>query len=208
MSGIELVLTVLGAMVLLSVGVMVTVVLVIRAAVRRIRRQRAASGAALRARARVTLGPQRSVLALRVRLDDAMRSGRAAVEIAAAGGGPSGELPRLFRHLGDEASVLDLQLRLMQSETDTRALAEEVSSATLRVEQVEALVRRLRQTVSSGIVRTSDDALSAIRVQMDREVAALHAGITELQRLNRRDGSAPTGRPATASAVPDEENRS
>ncbi len=202
MSGIELVLIVLGVIVLLSVGVMVAFVFVLRAAVLRIRRRREASGAALRARARVAVGPQRPVLALRVRLDDALRSGRAAVEIAAVGTGPQGELPRLFRQLGAEASVLDLQLRLIQSETDARALAAETAAARGRVEQVEVLVRRMRHAVSAGLTVTSDDALSAIGTEVDREVAALHAGIEELQRLNRRDGR------AGAATVSDEEKRS
>lgn len=215
-TGIEIVLAVLGVIVLLSVGMVVTVVLVLRAVFRRIRRSRAVGGAALRARARVARGPQRTVLGLRVRLDDSLRSGRAAVQIAvdstgagrAGSVGSSGELPRLFRRIDDEASALDLQLRLMESETDAGALADELPAARGRVEQVELLVRRVRTAVAARLAGSSDDALTAIGDDVDREVAALRAGVEELQRLNRRDGRAATGlRSPAASTVRDEGNR-
>lgn len=214
-TGIEVVLLALGVIVLLSIGVVVTFVLVLRALFRRIRRSRAVGGAALRARARVARGPQRTVLALRVRLDETMRSGRAAVDIAAAGAAPSGEVPRLFRRIADETSVLDLQLRLMESETDAGVLAAELPAARGRVDQVEALVRRVRQAVAAGLAGTSDDTLSALGADVDREVTALRAGVEELQRLNRRDGrdlrgrvdrADLTSRSAAASTIRPEEN--
>jgi hypothetical protein len=57
-----------------------------------------------------------------------------------------------------------------------------------RVEQVEGLVRRLRSAVSSGLGAPSDDALDALCADVDREVAAIHAGIHELHTLNSFDG--------------------
>lgn len=212
-TGIEIVLAVLGVIVLLSVAVIVTVVLVLRAVVRRVRRSRAVGGATLRARARVARGPQRKVLALRVRLDESVRSGRAAVQIAADGSaadrrGSNGELPRLFRRIGEEAATLDLQLRLMESETDAGVLAVELPAAGSRVEQVEQLVRRVRNAVGAGLAGSSDDALNSLGADVDREVAALHAGVEELQRLNRRDGRAGADqRSPAASTVRDEGNR-
>lgn len=214
MTGIEVILIGLGAIVLLSIGVMVTVVLVVRALVRRVRRSRTFGSTTLRARARVSHGPQRTVLALRVRLDDALRSGRAAIEVGAQPGGAGGarasrgELPRLFRRISDEGGVLDLQLRLMESETSAAVLAEELPAARLRVEQVEALVRRVRDAVASGLSGTTDDALSALGSDVDREVAALQSGIEELQALNRRDGRVDATRPPTTSIIRDEGNRS
>jgi hypothetical protein len=211
-TGIEAILIGLGVIVLLSIGVMVTVVLVVRALVRRVRRSRAFGATTLRARARVSHGPQRTVLALRVRLDDALRSGRAAVELTGAASGSRthgfrGELPRLFRRISDEGDVLDLQLRLMESETNAGVLAEELPAARLRVEQVEALVRRVRDAVASGLSGATDDALSALGSDVDREVAALQTGIEELQALNRRDGRVDATRPPTTSIIRDEGNR-
>ncbi|KQM82472.1 hypothetical protein [Agromyces sp. Leaf222] len=206
MTGIEVVLGVLGGIVLFSLAVMVTFVLIVRAAVRRVRRNRAVSGAALRARAKVSRGAQRPVLALRVRLDEALRSGGAAVELVAGGGGSRGELPRLFGRIADEGGVLDLQLRLMESEHDTAVLAEELPAARHRVDQVEQLVRHVRSAVASGLSGTTDDTLAVLRSDVDREVAALHAGIEELQALNRRDGRFAAPSPQ-ASTVRDEGNR-
>lgn len=211
-TGIEAILIGLGAIVLLSIGVMVTVVLVVRALVRRVRRSRTFGATTLRARARVSHGPQRTVLALRVRLDDALRSGRAAVELTGGTSGSRpqgfrGELPRLFRRISDEGGVLDLQLRLMESETSAVVLADELPAARLRVEQVEALVRRVRDAVASGLSGATDDALSALGSDVDREVAALQSGIEELQALNRRDGRVDASRPPTTSIIRDEGNR-
>lgn len=203
-TGIEAILIGLGVIVLLSIGIMVTFVLVVRSLVRRVRRSRAVGGATLRTRARLAHGPQRSVLALRVRLDETLRSGRAAIELLAL---PSrSELPRLFRRIGEEGSVLDLQLRLMESETDAVALADELPAARQRVDQVERLVKQVRSAVASGLSGSTDDALSALGSDVDREVEALHAGIEQLQALNRRDGrEAP--RPTTTHTVRDEGNR-
>ena len=218
-TGIEAIMIGLGAIVLLSIGVMVTVVLVVRALVRRVRRSRTFGATTLRTRARVSHGPQRTVLALRVRLDDALRSGRAAVELAAQPGGSAGargsgssrgsrgELARLFRRIDEEGGVLDLQLRLMESETSSAVLADEIPAARRRVDQVEALVRQVRDAVASGLSGTTDDALHALGSDVDREVAALQAGIDELQALNRRDGRVGAPRPPTISTVRNEGNR-
>ncbi|HET6672253.1 MAG TPA: hypothetical protein VFG92_02665 [Agromyces sp.] len=174
-----------------------TVVLIARALYRRIRRNRALAGTALRARAGFSRGPQRKVLFLRVRLAETLDSGRAAVDLAARSDGPRGELPRLFRRIQEEGVALDLQLRLLESETDPAVLANEVPAAGHRVEQVAALVRRLRSAVASGLAGSSDDTLTALNVDVDREVAALHAGVQELHRLNQRDERLEPTRPTT-----------
>jgi hypothetical protein len=86
----------------------------------------------------------------------------------------------------------------MESEADAAVLAADLPAATDRVEQVVALVRRLRSAVASGLAGLTDDTLSTLGSEMDREVAALHAGVQELQALNRRDGFAePTRPPST-----------
>jgi hypothetical protein len=214
-TGIEAILIGLGVIVLLSIGAMVTFVLVARSMVRRVRRNRALSGATLRTRARVARGPQRAVLALRVRLDETLRSGDAAIAVVADGtasvaAGSRHELPRLFRRIADEGGVLDLQLRLMESETDAAALADELPAARHRVEQVEDLVKQVRSAVASALSGSTDDMLTALGSEVDREVAALHAGIEELQALNRRDGRTASGaatHPTTTSTVRDEGNR-
>ena len=57
----------------------------------------------------------------------------------------------------------------------------ELSAAGHRVEQVTALVRRLRSAVASGLAGVTDDTLTTLHSDVDREVAALRAGVEELR---------------------------
>lgn len=183
------------AMVALSITI---VVLVVRAVIRRIRRSRALAGRALRTRARFTTGPRGQVLRLRVRLADALESGRAAVDLAGQGAGPRGELDRLHERIRHEGESLDRQLQFMESETDPTALTRDLPVAEGRVEQVVALVRRVRSAVGAQLDGLTDDSLAALRADVDREVTALHAGVQELRSLNAYDGIAgPTPDPST-----------
>jgi hypothetical protein len=166
----------------------VTVLLVLRAGYRRIRRSPALRGAVLRTRAGLSRGPQRKVLELRLQLKDTLKSGEAAVEIASRSGWPKGELPRLFRRIQTEGIALDSQLRLMESETESAVLTEELPLARQRVDQVTGLVRRLRSAVVSGLTGPTDATLASLRSDVDREVAALRAGMQELQAIYERDG--------------------
>lgn len=172
------------SMVIVSIA---TVFLILRALVKRLRRNRAIPGALLRTRARFSSGPRGKVLRMRVRLEEAIASGQAAVDLAVRSDGPRGELPELFRRIEHEGAALDLHLRLMESETDSAALTEELATAGRRVEQVAGLVRQLRSAVASGLEGTTDQTLTTLRSDVDREVAALHAGVQELRTLNGRD---------------------
>ncbi|MEV1131718.1 hypothetical protein [Agromyces sp. NPDC049794] len=183
----EVLLWVFLAFLFMVVVAMTTAFLVVRAIIRRLRRSRAVGGAVLRTRARLSHGARGRVRRLRVRLHDTLDSGRSAIELADGGDGPRGELSRLFRRIRQEGEALDRQLRLMESETDAAVLAEDLPGAADRVEQVAALVRRLRSAVASGLGDLSDDSLTTLRSDVDREVAALHTGVEALRALNRRD---------------------
>jgi len=165
-----------------------TVVLFVRAVYKRVRRNRTLGGMVLRTRAGLSRGPQRKVLELRVQLNDTLDSGQAAVDIASRSGWPRGELPRLFRRIQTVGITLDSQLRLMESETEFAVLTEEIPMARQRVDEITGLVRRIRSAVASGIAGPTDDALVALRSDVDREVAALQAGMQELHALYVRDG--------------------
>lgn len=180
-----------AVMVLASITI---TVLVVRAVYRRIRRSRALSGRALRTRARFTTGPRGQVLRLRVRLADLLASGSTAVDLAGQGTGPRGELARLYERVRHEGESLDLQLRFMESETDQATLARDLPVAESRVDQVGALVRRVRSAVGAQLDGLTDDSLAALRADVDREVTALHAGVQELRALNAYDGFAGPGR--------------
>jgi hypothetical protein len=89
-------------------------------------------------------------------------------------------------------------------------LAEELPAAGHRVDQVVELVRRLRSAVAAELAGSTDDTLTTLHADVDREVAALHAGVQELHRLNRRDDRVESTRPpsrdhrqATAATVRD-----
>jgi hypothetical protein len=172
------------ALALIALAGIVVGVLVLRALYKRIRRNRTLNSAVLRGRAAFTWGPQQQVLKLRMRLDDSLHGGQAAIDLALRGNGPRGELARLFQRIEAEGATLHSQLRLMESETDTGALTEDLPAVRARVEEVESLVRRLRSAVASGLGEVSDDTLFSLRADVDREVAALDAGVQELHTLN------------------------
>jgi len=195
MSGLEWVLAALGIVIAIGVASIVTVVLVLRALYRRVRRSRAVGGTVLRTRAALSHGPQRSVLALRVRLAETLTSGQSAIDLLASGHGPRGDLPRLFRRIQEESAALDLQLRLMESETDSAVLGESLPAARHRVEQVTGLVGRMRTTVAAVLAGSTDDVLTTLDGDVDREIAALHAGVQELRRLDGHEAPEPLRQP-------------
>ncbi|MET0713348.1 MAG: hypothetical protein ABWY57_00415 [Mycetocola sp.] len=162
----------------------VALVVAIRSVYKRMRRNLAINGTTLRFRARLSSGPQREVLKLRVRLKETLDSGQAAIDLAVRNNGPRGELPQLFRRLQGEAARLDSQLQLLESERDFGVLAQMLPTARQRVDQVVQLVRRVRSAVGSGLEETSDDSLNALRSEVDREVTAVRAGMQELHELN------------------------
>ena len=180
---------------------LVTVLLVVRTIYRRIRRSRTLNGVALRTRAGLSWGPQRKVLALRVKLADSLDSGRAALDLSGRRDGLSGELPRLYRRIQAESDVLDAHLRLMETETDASELAQQLPEATRRVTHVTELVGRLRGAVTADLTGLADDSLSTLRTDVDREVAALHAGVQEMRTLRRFDTYADPIRPPSTDSI-------
>ncbi|UOQ90182.1 FUSC family protein [Agromyces endophyticus] len=221
----EVLLGILVAFLIMFVVSVTTIVLVVRAVYRRIRRSRTVADTTLRARAGFSRGPRRKVLALRVRLAETLDSGQAAIDLATGTARPDGrsgraargrstghvapaasshgELPRLFRRIREEGTALDLQLRLLESETDQAVLAAELPAATSRVDQLAGLVRRLRSAVASGLEGATDETLTDLQADLEREVAALAAGVDELRRLNRHDEplrtpTRPPSRPAAS----------
>jgi hypothetical protein len=184
MSTIAWVLLTLAAIWVASIA---TVVLVVWAVVRRIRRSRALNRGILKARASLSAGPQRRVLSLRLQLADTLDSGRAAIDLAIRNEGRRGDLPRLFRRIEAEAQTLDSQLRLMESETVSAVLVDEIPLVSGQVDQLTEMVARLRASVASGIGDPSGETLAMLRADVDREIAALHAGMIELRRISSPD---------------------
>lgn len=161
-----------------------TFFLVVRTLYRRIRRSRTLNRAVLKSRAQLSWGPQRKVYALHVQLDEALDSGRAAIDLAVRSNGRRGDLPRLFQRIEAEAATLRAQLRLMESETDAGALTEQLAAASWAVDQIADMIRELRASVADGLGDPTGAPLSFLHVEVDQEVAALHAGLEELAHLN------------------------
>jgi hypothetical protein len=172
---------------LVCLGSILAVAVSARMLYTRIRRSRAINSALLRARTSLSRGQRHEVFKLRLRLNDTLAGGQAAVNLAAASGATRGEPPRLFRRIESEGVTLEWQLRLMATETDPVILADRLAVARRRVELVAELVRRLRSVVADGLGELSDDALARLRSDVDREVTALNAGLQELHTLNRDD---------------------
>ncbi|TFC54794.1 hypothetical protein E3O62_14890 [Cryobacterium sp. TMT2-15-1] len=168
----------------ISLAVSVSFFVLVRRLYRRICRSRRLTGAVLRSRTILSWGPQHELRKLQLRLKESLDSGQAAVDLARSSQGPLGELPRLFRGIQDESVTLQSQLRLLTSETDPVVLAEALSVAGRRVDQVAGLVRRLRSAVAAGLGELTDDTLTVLRSEVDRELAALRAGVAELRSLN------------------------
>lgn len=171
----------------ICLGSIVAVAVIVRMLYKRMRRSRALASTVLRARTRLSWGPRHEVLKLRLRLNDTLASGQVAVTLAADSDAPRGDLPRLFRRIQSEGLALESQLRLMATETDPVVLAQGIPAARRRVDQVAVLVHGLRTVVADGLGEISDDALTRLRSDVDREVTALNAGLQELRTLNRND---------------------
>lgn len=185
MSVIAEVLLSLAAIVLVST---VSVVVIARLLFRRIQRSRAVRLGMLRSRAGLSVGAQREVLRLRLRLQETLDSGQAALDLVQMNGaGSRGELPRLFRKIQDEGRTVETQLLLLGSERDPAVLHSALPVARARVTQIAQLVGRVRAAVAAGLGHLTDDTLETLGSDVDREVSALDAGIQELHALNRRD---------------------
>ncbi|TFB97797.1 hypothetical protein E3O42_15705 [Cryobacterium adonitolivorans] len=166
----------------------VTFVVIVRVLYRRMRRSRALNGAVLRVRTRVSIGPQHEILRLRLRLRESLASGQAAVDVTAQSGGPRGDLQRLLGRLRDEGARVESQLLLLATERDPVALAEALPVAARRVDQITDLVRRVRSVVAAGLGVRTDDTLTTLGADVDREIAAVAAGVAELHALTLLDG--------------------
>jgi hypothetical protein len=152
----------------------------------------------LRTRANLSWGSKHTLASLRLQLAEALGSGRDALEIAGRNNGRRGDLPRLYRRLENEGKALDIRLRMLESERDSAVVAGELPTLSRGVNQVVDLVGRVRGSVSAGLGGRSDATMAALRRDVELEVAALHAGLVELRRMDAFDSSPTDGwlRPA------------
>ena len=100
---------------IMTVAFVTALILLARAAVRRVRRNRYVGKAALMMQMQgAPPGPRRTVAHARLRLHEAVTGARSAVKLLEANGGLRGQLSSLARRFEQSAGAFDAQLRLMQ----------------------------------------------------------------------------------------------
>jgi hypothetical protein len=128
-------------------------------------------------------GPRREVAWLRRELAAATRASTEAVALVRAAGGVVGELPGLVRRLGRVAGTLDAELRLLAGEPDPAELARVLPAARARVADATRVARTIRRASSAALAAEAAAVIAPLQAEVEREVAALDAGIDRLLAL-------------------------
>jgi hypothetical protein len=128
-------------------------------------------------------GPRRELAWLRRELAAATRATAEAVAVARSAGGVVGDLPQLARRLGRAAGRLDAELRLLAGEPEPAELARVLPAARARVTEVTGVARTIRRASSAALGAGTAAELAPLQAEVEREVAALDAGIHRLLAL-------------------------
>jgi hypothetical protein len=128
-------------------------------------------------------GPRRQVAGLRRELAEAGQLTSRALAVVRAAGGPVGELPHLARRLERLAGTLDAELRLLAAEPDPAELARVLPAAEARVADVTRVAHRIRRAAGAGLGAGTAAELAPLAAEVEREVAALDAGVDRLLGL-------------------------
>jgi hypothetical protein len=131
-------------------------------------------------------GPRREVAWLRRELAAATRATADAVALVGEVGGVVGDLPHLARRLGRVAGTLDAELRLLFGEPEAAELARVLPAARARVAEVTRVARTVRRASSAALGAGTAAEIAPLQVEVEREVAALDAGIHRLLALAAR----------------------
>jgi hypothetical protein len=131
-------------------------------------------------------GPRRELAWLRRELAAADHATAEAVALAATAGGTVGDLPHLVRRLGRAAGTLDAELRLLAVEPEPAELARVLPAARARVAEVTRVARTIRRASSAALGAGTTAELAPLQAEVEREVAALDAGIHRLLALAAR----------------------
>jgi hypothetical protein len=131
-------------------------------------------------------GARRQVACLRRDLQAAALATGEAVAVVKAAGGAVGDLPHLARRLGRVAGTLDAELRLLFGEPEAAELARVLPAARARVAEVTRVARTMRRASSAALGAGTAAEIAPLQVEVEREVAALDAGIHRLLALAAR----------------------
>jgi hypothetical protein len=125
-------------------------------------------------------GPRREVAFLRGELAEAITRTPQAIAMVKANAGVVGDLPSLTRRLERVAITLDAELRLLAGEPDHHEVARLLPAARERVDDVTRAARAIRRAASAGLGAQSAAELRALSADVEREVAAVAAGVQRL----------------------------
>jgi hypothetical protein len=132
-------------------------------------------------------GVRREVAALRRELVQSVAATPHALTIVRATGGAVGELPLLARRLERVAATLDAELALLASEPDMAEVARVLPAAHARVADVRRVARTIRRAAGAGLGVAGAASVRALGADVEREVAALDAGVQLLLTMTTDD---------------------
>ena len=135
-------------------------------------------------------GPRRRAAGLRRELASTAHATRRALAVVAAAHAPIGELPHLARRLERLAGTLDAELRLLAAEPDPEELARVLPAAESRVADVAHLARTIRRAASAALGASTAAELAPLQAEVERELAAVAAGVDTLLALAGGPGAA------------------
>jgi hypothetical protein len=138
-------------------------------------------------------GPRRQVAWLRRELAAATGATADAVALVREAGGAVGELPHLARRLRRVAGTLDAELRLLAGEPEPAELARVLPAARARVDEVTQVARTIRRASSAALGAGTAAEVAPLQAEVEREVAALDAGIHRLLALAAGGAPSPAG---------------
>lgn len=185
----------LGFVLVMTAAFVIALLLLTRAVVRRVRRDRRVGKAALLIQMHGAASmPQRALAECRLRLYEAVTGATAAVTLLHAHGGPRGQLAQLARRFEQSAGAFDAQLRLMQSEPHDGIIHGMIGPATARVAEFEAMARQIRHTAFALLGGDLDLTVADLAKDVEREMRALQAGVEALHALRLGE----TGIPITS----------
>lgn len=174
----------LGFVLVMTAAFVVALLLLTRAVVRRVRRDRRVGKAALLVQMHGASSlPRRTLAECRLRLYEAVTGATTAMELLHAHGGPRGQLAQLARRFAQSAGAFDAQLRLMQSEPQDAIIHGMTGPATTRVAEFEAMARQIRHTAFALLGGDLDITVADLATDVEREMNALQAGVDALHAL-------------------------
>jgi hypothetical protein len=178
----------LAFVLIMTLAFVTAIILLVRAAVRRVREDRRVGKAALTLQLHGTQpGPRRAVAQARLRLHEAVTGAGSAVRLLQAHGGLRGQLGSLVRRFEQSAGAFDAQLRLMQTEPYDEILQRTLAPVEARLDQFEGIARQIRHTVFAVLGGELDATVGDLATEVDREMRALQAGIEALRALRLGD---------------------